>query len=49
MTASDTGAGIVATASYLPAAWMSAADLAAASGVPETVFAKRFGLTVPRS
>lgn len=38
------GAGIVATATYLPERWMSAADLAAVSGVPEVVFTERFGL-----
>jgi 3-oxoacyl-[acyl-carrier-protein] synthase-3 len=35
---------LVATASYLPARWMSAADVAAASGIPEPVVVERFGL-----
>ncbi|HLI41472.1 MAG TPA: 3-oxoacyl-ACP synthase [Streptosporangiaceae bacterium] len=37
-------AGIAGLASYLPDRWMSAADLAAASGIPEAVFVERFGL-----
>jgi 3-oxoacyl-[acyl-carrier-protein] synthase-3 len=40
----DTRVGIAALASYLPAGWMSAADLAAASGIPEGVFVDRFGV-----
>lgn len=40
----DVKVGIVATASYLPQKWMSAADLFYASGIPEEVFVKRFGL-----
>jgi len=36
--------GLVGTASYLPEAWMSAGELAAASGIPEAVFVERFGL-----
>ncbi len=38
------GLGIVGLASHLPGTWMSAADLAARSGIPETVFVERFGL-----
>jgi len=40
----DRPAGVVGTACYLPERWMSAADLAAASGIPEAVFVERFGL-----
>jgi 3-oxoacyl-[acyl-carrier-protein] synthase III len=36
--------GIVGTASYLPDRWMSAAELAEASGIPEAVLVERFGL-----
>jgi 3-oxoacyl-[acyl-carrier-protein] synthase III len=36
--------GLAGLASYLPEAWMSAAELAAASGIPEGVFVERFGL-----
>jgi 3-oxoacyl-[acyl-carrier-protein] synthase III len=40
----DQPVGLAGMASYLPRAWMSAAELAAASGIPETVFVERFGL-----
>ncbi len=36
--------GIAATAHYLPERWMSAAEIAAASGIPERVVRERFGL-----
>jgi 3-oxoacyl-[acyl-carrier-protein] synthase-3 len=36
--------GLAATASYLPEAWMSAADIGAASGIPEAVIVEKFGL-----
>jgi 3-oxoacyl-[acyl-carrier-protein] synthase-3 len=36
--------GITATASYLPQRWMSAAEIAELSGVPEDVLVDRFGL-----
>lgn len=36
--------GIVATASYLPEGWMSAAELADKTGIPEDVIVDRFGL-----
>lgn len=39
-----TRVGIAATAHYLPARWMSAAELAAASGIPEEVIVTKFGL-----
>jgi 3-oxoacyl-[acyl-carrier-protein] synthase III len=39
-----TRVGIAATASYLPERWMSAAEVAAASGIPEQVVVERFGL-----
>lgn len=35
---------IAATASYLPQRWMTAAEIAAASGLPEQVVVERFGL-----
>lgn len=38
------GAGIAGVASYLPEGWMSAAELAEASGIPEAVFVERFAL-----
>jgi 3-oxoacyl-[acyl-carrier-protein] synthase III len=41
---SDPAAGIAGIASYLPGDWLSAAELAAASGIPEAVFVERFGL-----
>jgi 3-oxoacyl-[acyl-carrier-protein] synthase III len=36
--------GLVATAHYLPERWMTAADVAAASGIPEDVIVSKFGL-----
>jgi 3-oxoacyl-[acyl-carrier-protein] synthase III len=36
--------GIVGTASYLPERWMTAAEIGAASGIPEDVVVERFGL-----
>ena len=39
-----TRVGLAATASYLPERWMPAAELAARSGIPETVIVERFGL-----
>jgi 3-oxoacyl-[acyl-carrier-protein] synthase-3 len=36
--------GIAATASYLPERWMSAAEIAEASGIPEAVIVEKFGL-----
>jgi 3-oxoacyl-[acyl-carrier-protein] synthase-3 len=39
-----TRVGIAATASYLPERWMPAAEVAAASGIPEHVVVERFGL-----
>ena len=36
--------GLAATASYLPETWMSAAEVAAASGIPEQVIREKFGL-----
>ena len=39
-----TRVGIAATASYLPERWMPAAEVAAASGIPEEVVVERFGL-----
>lgn len=35
---------LAATASYLPARWMTAAEIAAASGIPEAVIVERFGI-----
>ena len=35
---------LAATASYLPDRWMSAAEVAAASGIPEAVIVEKFGL-----
>jgi 3-oxoacyl-[acyl-carrier-protein] synthase-3 len=35
---------LVATASYLPERWMTAAEVAAASGIPENIVIDRFGL-----
>jgi 3-oxoacyl-[acyl-carrier-protein] synthase-3 len=37
-------AGLAATAAYLPERWMSAAEIGAASGIPEEVLVERFGL-----
>ena len=39
-----TRVGIAATAVYLPERWMPAAEVAAASGIPEQVVVERFGL-----
>jgi 3-oxoacyl-[acyl-carrier-protein] synthase-3 len=39
-----TRVGIAATAAYLPERWMPAAEVAARSGIPETVIVERFGL-----
>jgi 3-oxoacyl-[acyl-carrier-protein] synthase-3 len=39
-----TRVGIAATAAYLPARWMPAAEIAVASGIPEQVVLDRFGL-----
>jgi 3-oxoacyl-[acyl-carrier-protein] synthase III len=39
-----TRVGIATTASYLPERWMPAAEVAAASGIPEQVLVDRFGL-----
>jgi 3-oxoacyl-[acyl-carrier-protein] synthase III len=36
--------GLAATASYLPERWMSAAEVADASGIPESVIVEKFGL-----
>jgi 3-oxoacyl-[acyl-carrier-protein] synthase III len=38
------GVGLAASASYLPERWMSAAEIAAASGIPEPVIIEKFGL-----
>ncbi len=37
--------GIAGVASFLPKAWVSAAELGEASGIPEDVFIERFGLS----
>jgi 3-oxoacyl-[acyl-carrier-protein] synthase-3 len=39
-----TRVGLVATASYLPERWMTAAEVATASGIPEDVVVDKFGL-----
>jgi 3-oxoacyl-[acyl-carrier-protein] synthase III len=39
-----TSIGIAATASYLPRRWMSAAEISAASGIPEQVVVDKFGM-----
>ncbi len=39
-----TTVGIAATASYLPRRWMTAAEIAVASGIPEDVIVEKFGL-----
>ncbi|MBW3619931.1 MAG: 3-oxoacyl-ACP synthase [Actinobacteria bacterium] len=39
-----TSVGIAATASYLPGRWMTAAEIGAASGIPEDVIVEKFGL-----
>ena len=36
--------GLAATATYLPETWMAAAEIAAASGIPEEVIVEKFGL-----
>jgi 3-oxoacyl-[acyl-carrier-protein] synthase III len=36
--------GLAATATYLPESWMSAAEIGAASGIPEQVILEKFGL-----
>jgi 3-oxoacyl-[acyl-carrier-protein] synthase III len=36
--------GLAGTASYLPERWMTAAEVSAASGIPETVIVEKFGL-----
>ena len=36
--------GLVATASYLPERWMTAAEIAERSGIPEAVIVEKFGL-----
>ena len=36
--------GLLATASYLPERWMTAAEIAALSGIPEQVIVEKFGL-----
>jgi 3-oxoacyl-[acyl-carrier-protein] synthase-3 len=36
--------GLAATAAYLPERWMSAAEIAGASGIPEDVLVEKFGL-----
>ena len=36
--------GVLATAHYLPERWMSAAEVGAASGIPEDVIVEKFGL-----
>jgi 3-oxoacyl-[acyl-carrier-protein] synthase-3 len=39
-----TRVGLAATASYLPERWMTAAEITAASGIPEDVLVEKFGL-----
>jgi 3-oxoacyl-[acyl-carrier-protein] synthase III len=39
-----TRVGLVATAHYLPERWMTAAEVGAASGIPEDVVVEKFGL-----
>ncbi|MGZ8694976.1 MAG: 3-oxoacyl-ACP synthase [Gaiellaceae bacterium] len=39
-----TSVGVAGTASYLPERWMSAAEVGAASGIPEGVVVEKFGL-----
>jgi 3-oxoacyl-[acyl-carrier-protein] synthase-3 len=39
-----TTVGVVGTASYLPDRWMTAAEVGAASGIPEDVVVEKFGL-----
>src|SRR3954447_22932230 len=38
------GVGLAATASYLPERWMTAAEVAERSGIPEDVIVEKFGL-----
>ena len=37
--------GIAGTAAYLPERWMTAAEIGAASGIPENILVERFGLS----
>jgi 3-oxoacyl-[acyl-carrier-protein] synthase-3 len=39
-----TRVGLAATATYLPERWMTAAEVGAASGIPESVIVEKFGL-----
>jgi 3-oxoacyl-[acyl-carrier-protein] synthase-3 len=39
------GVGLLATAHYLPERWLTAAEVAAASGIPEQVITAKFGLS----
>ncbi|MGH3440454.1 MAG: 3-oxoacyl-ACP synthase [Nitriliruptorales bacterium] len=39
-----TRVGLAATAAYLPERWMTAAEIGAASGIPEDVIVEKFGL-----
>jgi 3-oxoacyl-[acyl-carrier-protein] synthase III len=39
-----TRVGVAATAAYLPERWMTAAEIAEASGIPEDIIVERFGL-----
>lgn len=39
-----TAVGLAGTASYLPERWMTAAEIAGASGIPEEVIVEKFGL-----
>jgi 3-oxoacyl-[acyl-carrier-protein] synthase-3 len=39
-----TRVGLTATASYLPERWMTAAEVASVSGIPEAVIVEKFGL-----
>ena len=45
MTVTEPAVGIAGIESFLPAGWVSAAQLGEASGIPEDVFIERFGLT----
>ncbi len=44
MNAARTTVGLAGTAVYLPERWMTAAEVAAASGIPEEVIVEKFGL-----
>ena len=44
-TVAEPAVGIAGIESFLPAGWVSAAQLGEASGIPEEVFIERFGLT----